>query len=363
MRRALPLTIAILMPLLIIGVVTYSDRVVSPSPAPSQPDTDPRHGRWWNLMPFFADQNTLSGFDLAFGVFDGTDTGSVSRRYGPLTGESMRGAIPVADGTLDGTLAAAYWDGVRSEVWTVQAQTGQETLITRTPDVVSALAFSHDERSLFIATRDPLSRLPKAILQVPISGGPALSIAALDVALGPDVSFEMLSSADGSLVFLVCGSDCRLQALDTASGLVRWSASTPLGTLAGGTPSTIVERPRACEQPCEATAFDLANGERFSIGFVCSAAVVVTEPASLVSDADEGTCRVDSYMLVRWPLDADRGAVIFERPDDARALVTSDERTGYAVDPGWVVLAPRGEIGGAADAWFVRVSDGLVIQR
>jgi hypothetical protein len=332
---------------------------------------DPHDGDWWTLDPVFSDPSSLTGLHLLAGTFRNNRPSSINRRFAPVKGEAMRGALPAAAGPAGGIVAFSFWDGQESQVRTISIAGGGESLAAQTPDVVTALAIGPAADWIYFATLDRDTYRAKDLLRVSARGGaPEKVVSLASVERAPTVQIVVTPNG-ASLAVMTCETTCEISLLAVSEEKYSWTVPTTASWMAGIDDAHLLNV-ESCSDPCASEVIDLATGDRQLAGIVCDAAVLAAGPdAAVVSNAERGgSCAraPEGSAILSYPLASPQDGVLVRRfASGARSLVAPSSRVGLDVDRSWVVVASGGDLiladGGEElrDApWFVHIPDGAV---
>jgi hypothetical protein len=288
-------------------------------------------GAWFSLDPVLDAGGTLVGRRLAIG-----DAGGTIRRL-DLPPESF------ASGPVGGRVLVGDDDGVRSRLRLVDPGAGCAAELGEEAAVVRGAILARDGRSAWEHRVERTSRADLGVWVREVAGGgarPVLPGLAPDARYGPTFETTLDWADDGRLVAATCGViACRVRVLDPAGGRVEQAGET--GEVIGVAGDRVIARAACLGLPCPIVAVELGTGRRTTLaegrGF---AALGGARGRTLVYEAADGLAAMDAPTGRPVALPDAGGAV----PVRGGSAATS----GADLPPGWMLLAPGGQLSGPA---------------
>lgn len=331
-----------------LGAPATEERTPPNCPGGSAIAEPPGAAAWYRLDPVI-EAGTRTGQRLDVGRIGGTAWSLM------LEPESF------ATGPTDGQVVVGSDDGRHSTVSVVDVGRGCATPVATTRDVIRRAVLAPDGASIYEfrvrrGDRADLGvwrrTLGEAASQRVLSPIPA------DPAFGITWTTDLAWSTDGTaLAVTSCGQvACRIRVLDTTTARVRTVADPQFGGFVGLADDRVVVRGACHGLPCSLVAVDLRDG----------ATRILNEAAGLATLV----VGEDGQAVVVHELDAGGGALqaitlngiagqAFTAADGLRPVSRLDG-SGADVPPGWLVLAPDGQLPSTPgmDARSHRLADG-----
>lgn len=289
----------------------------SPGPSPTTSTTNGLHDFWWLDIHWAAEQRPgakpdlawepITSATLAMGRLDGEPIGEFVRTYpDPKPFESFRSLEPFARRIDRDGVAFGYFDGRRSRVELVDAESGVSEVLFESERPVHNAVVSRDRSTLYAVLLDTLARTESGVWAFDLTSGDTegqmlLPATRFDPEKGGLVEELYLTPDDSLLVVRDCYRECRIRVVDLTNGKVRTLAQKlPAGTSAYGVTNQKIVFDANCELPCPFLALDLTTGQQTPVGWGCSAATVVdsTDGPLLVSSGHAGSCRGGLRVIV-----------------------------------------------------------------
>ncbi|HEU0236233.1 MAG TPA: hypothetical protein VFR14_07300 [Candidatus Limnocylindrales bacterium] len=364
---------------LVVVVLLDSGRDLEPqrtaSPTIEASDLNPRDLAmrvWYSLAAVHPGQDSLAGFDLAYGTLGGT-SGEITQRYGPLAPASeMKGALPFARGPFGEAVLYGFWTGEGSELHLLAPGTGDDRVLVSGPDIIHDAVLDTPNETAYFLTVDPISRQPNAIYRVGLAqldspmlvtrlaGSPADDTVASDARL-------YVTPAD-YLAVMSCPADCTLRWYRATDGSNEGEVGfDPPARVAGASDDTLWLAPQCGENVCPIIMVSLSTGASATFGFLCTTATIVhvEGSVSVVSDAAPGgKCISPDYAVTRFDRPEADPILLATFPDRMLALLEQGSNVGVELPDGWVILGPSGSLpAGEFSApgpgpVLIRISDG-----
>lgn len=299
-------------------------------------------------------------------VFSGTLSGRANEdfttSFPPRPLEVDVWAAPFVSQPRSNTATVGAFDGIRSELWTLDLVSGASRVVLDTPDAVTAAMWMPESEEVYLVASDPEGR-PLGVFLSPTGGSePARRL--LDPvgrwADRPPGSFDrLLVTADERFVLhIACtGEACAMRWMDQQTGDTREIADLDYGVVIGlaeralyfsGLPAPVRER---CGLACPVLAVDLGTGVAKMLGVLCldEAAVAASGAAGLLVLANDPVCGAPAYTVTATG--AETGAVANVDIPPGSRLVAATGAGEVLIEPlakSWVMTSDTGE-----DAWVV----------
>ncbi len=331
-----------------LGAPATEERTPPDCPGGSTLAEPPRAAAWYRLDPVI-EAGTRIGQRLDVGRIGGTAWSLM------LEPESF------ATGPTNGQVVAGTDDGRRSTVSVVDVGRGCATPVATTRDVIRRAVLAPDGASIYEfrvrrGDRADLGvwrrTLGEAASQRVLSPIPA------DPAFGITWTTDLAWSTDGTaLAVISCGEvACRTRVLDAATALVRTVADPQFGGFVGLADDRVVVRGACPGLPCSLVAVDLRNGASRVLDEAAGLAMLVVGAdgqAVIVHEAGAEGGALRTVTLDGVAVGA------FLAPDGLRPVSQLDG-SGAEVPPGWLVLAPDGQLPSnpGPDVRAQRLADG-----
>jgi hypothetical protein len=282
----------------------------SPGTSPAFSPTSGLHDYWWFEIHWSAEQRPgakpdvawepITSATLAMGRLDGEPIGETLRTFlDPKPFVSFRSLEPFAHRIGRDGVAFGYFDGVRSRVESVDAESGESEVMFESERPVHNAVVSRDRNTLYAVLLDSLARTEAGVWAFDLASGDKeghmlLPATRFDPEKGGLIEELYLIPDGSSLVVRDCYRECRVRVVDLANGKVRTLAQKlPAGTSAYGVTDQKIVFDANCELPCPLLALDLRTGQQSPVGWGCSTAIVIdsNEGPLVVADGHADSCR------------------------------------------------------------------------
>jgi len=283
----------------------------SPGTSPASSTTSGLHDYyWWFEIHWTAEQRPgampdvawepITSATLAMGRLDGESIGEIVRTFpDPKPFVSFRSLEPFARRIDRDGVAFGYFDGGRSRVELVDAESGESEVLFESKRPVHNAVVSRDRSTLYAVLLDTLARTEAGVWAFDLATGDSegqmlLPASRFDPEKGGLIEELYLTPDGSSLVVRDCYRECRVRVVDLTNGTVRTVAQKlPAGTSAYGLTNQDIVFDANCELPCPLLALDLGTGQQSPVGWECSTATIVdsNEGPLVVSDGHTDSCR------------------------------------------------------------------------
>jgi hypothetical protein len=318
---------------------TPIDAPASPVASPT-PLADAARDEWRTVSDIHDDPATAVGIELRYGRF-GAPARVFERPFAPLRGDQLRWGDPIADGPIDGTIAAAFRDGDTSEIWSIDVLTGAETKVAERPALISGIELDLDAGEVhLLETTLPLEAFEVVTLR--LADGAPTSVVTVPVAeVARQHVATHLDPSTGMLLVLACGFTCELTGVDLAASSIAWSRPSDHRALSGVVPGVVLAS-HGCNTPCATQLVDPVTGIGARAAETCGSVALGIRSGALAiaTDTDGEACpEMDVPPTIHvWTDPWTNPVAARVVPDDLRLATDGGGDTGFDVDPGVVLL-------------------------
>ena len=305
----------------------------------------------------------------AAGALDGQRL-TVGRRGDAALGTLELPAESFAAGPFGGLVLVGQDDGASSALSTLDLAAGCRSTVDTTTDVIRRATIGPDGTTVYEARVARGTRADLGVWSRPLDGAePArqvLSAPASDGQFGRTWSTEFAWSVEGDrLAVQSCGAAaCRTTVLDPSDGSMTRVDDPSLGVMVGVADDWLVSHAACRGFPCPVIATDLASGRRRVLADDAGPAVLTAEAGSarVVIETAAGTDRRLRSLAPNGSAATDLGPIV-----DGLSLdpIAGGPAGGFRLPPGWVLLAPDGQLPldpAAVDPTLRQALDGRTVR-